>query len=68
MPEYKITRSDGQVATLTAARYVRDGSGDRFYDEDGNTIASFPDGDRVTVVPAGLTFGPDTAVPDPGAE
>lgn len=44
MAEYKVTKSDGTVGTVTAARFTRDGSGTTFYDENGEQLLFFYDG------------------------
>lgn len=54
--QYRLTNRDGAQAVLDAAHYERDGSGTRFYDLDGNEIASFYDGELRSVVPASVTF------------
>ena len=56
MTEFVLTRRDGKTARISAARFVQDGSGTRFYDADGNVLASFGDGQISNVVPAGVTF------------
>ena len=56
MTEFVLTRRDGKTARFSAERFVQDGSGTRFYDAEGNVVASFADGLIATVAPAGLTF------------
>lgn len=56
MAKFSVTRRVGGTAEIEAHRYEKDGSGTRFYDADGGTIASFEDGVIAEVVPAGITF------------
>lgn len=61
MPTYKVTHKFKGTAEITADRYVSDGSGTRFYDEDGKPVASFADGQIIDVVDASVTFTNDEA-------
>lgn len=54
--QYRITNKKNQTATLDADRYEIDGSGTRFYGENDEVIASFYDGEIISVVPAALQF------------
>lgn len=57
MPRYKITRkSDNATAVIEAARYERDGAGDRFYDENENIVSAFSDGILSDVTPESVEF------------
>lgn len=56
MPKYKVTRKDGKTATIEAARFITDGAGTRFFDEDGGVVASFTDGALRDVMDAAITF------------
>ena len=51
MTEFVLTRPDGKTARFSAERFAQDGSGTRFYDAEGNVIASFADGQIATVRP-----------------
>lgn len=50
MPKYRVSHKTKGEAVIEAARYVQDGAGTRFYDEDGRDIASFTDGEIANVV------------------
>lgn len=50
---FKITFRDGtEPITVTAEKFVTDGSGTRLFDANGDTVASFSDGLVAMVVPA----------------
>ena len=64
MTKYVIVRrSDRATATVDAARYEHDGSGDRFYDADDNVIVSFADGILESVTPESVVFSVPTPAP-----
>ena len=56
MSNFIVHFRDGSTATFAAARYETDGSGTRFYDEAGGTVASFYDGEARRVLPASATI------------
>lgn len=56
MKEFKVTRRDGQTATISAASCQRDGSGTRFYDEAGLILHAFEDGVISEVTDANISW------------
>ena len=56
MKKFRLTNKNNQQATIEAASYTQDGSGTRFYDEDGNQITSFYDGEIRRVEPETLNW------------
>lgn len=51
MKTYKVYFRDGSFAEFDASRFENDGSGTRFYGDDGQLIASFYDGEVRRVLP-----------------
>lgn len=53
---YRVKLADGSTITVEdVARVEKDGSGRRFYGEDGEVLAAFDDGQSVGHYPAGAT-------------
>ncbi|MDN5789224.1 hypothetical protein [Pseudorhodobacter sp.] len=68
MKSYQVTRKDGATGTISAASFVTDGAGTRFYDADGGVVASFNDGAIASVLDASVVFAMPEAVPDEPAK
>lgn len=53
MKKFKVSFRDGSDDLIVSAkRFVTDGAGVRFYDEEGELVASFMDGHVARVIPA----------------
>lgn len=60
---FKVQLKTGAELTLIAARYETDGSGTRFFEEDGGVVASFTDGMVAYVLPGDVVITEPTPAP-----
>lgn len=65
MKTYKAHHRTLGVASIEAHRMERDGSGTRFFDENGDTVAAFGDGEITSVVDASIVFEEPLPPPSP---
>ncbi|EXL08582.1 hypothetical protein BG46_01520 [Brucella anthropi] len=55
MKNFNVTLRSGPTLVLTAARFQSDGSGVRLFDDNGELVAAWADGQVVSCVPADAT-------------
>lgn len=69
MANFRVTFPDGSSELVEAHHFVQDGAGLRLYDEDGNQVAGYVDGDYKRCSKATNTVTPaPTPTPAPEEE